>query len=120
MRGSMKLARAVILFAGLGGIALVAGFVAFAASVADTRAPADVRAEGIVVLESLRLETRHTHGTGCTLASAIAVGLAQGMAPLPAINRARAYLVEAIRHAPGLGSGHGPLGHMHVLRPPTK
>jgi len=50
MRGSMKLARAVILFAGLGGIALVAGFVAFAASVADTRAPADVRAEGIVVL----------------------------------------------------------------------
>ncbi len=46
----MKLARVAILLAGLGGIALAAGFVAFAASVADTRAPADVHAEGIVVL----------------------------------------------------------------------
>jgi len=77
-------------------------------------------AEGIVVLEGPRLATRHTHGTGCTLASAIAVGLAQGMAALPAIRRARAYLAEAIRQAPGLGHGHGPLGHMHVLHPAAK
>lgn len=49
MRGPMKLARAVILLAGLGGLALAAGFVAFAASIADTRPPSDVRAEGIVV-----------------------------------------------------------------------
>jgi hydroxymethylpyrimidine/phosphomethylpyrimidine kinase len=67
------------------------------------------------VLESPRIATRHTHGTGCTLASGIAVGLAQGMAPLDAIRRARAYLTEALRTAPGLGHGHGPLNHMHVL-----
>jgi hydroxymethylpyrimidine/phosphomethylpyrimidine kinase len=73
-----------------------------------------------IVMESPRIETRHTHGTGCTLASAIAVGLAQGMAPLPAVRRAREYLTAAIRNAPGLGQGHGPLGHMHVLRPPPK
>ncbi|MDB5406430.1 MAG: Hydroxymethylpyrimidine phosphate kinase ThiD [Rhodospirillales bacterium] len=67
------------------------------------------------VLESLRIATRHTHGTGCTLASAIAAGLAQGMAPLAAIRRARAYLTEALRTAPGLGQGHGPMNHMHGL-----
>jgi hydroxymethylpyrimidine/phosphomethylpyrimidine kinase len=73
-----------------------------------------------VVIEGERIETPHTHGTGCTLASAIAVSLAQGMAPLPAVRRARDYLAEAIRDAPGLGKGHGPLGHMHVLRQPAK
>jgi hydroxymethylpyrimidine/phosphomethylpyrimidine kinase len=74
----------------------------------------------MVVIESPRIETRHTHGTGCTLASAIAAGLAQGMAPMEAVRRARHYLTEAIRTAPGLGRGHGPLDHMHVLRPPPK
>jgi hydroxymethylpyrimidine/phosphomethylpyrimidine kinase len=68
-----------------------------------------------IVLESPRIATRHTHGTGCTLASAIAAGLAQGMAPLDAIRRARAYLTEALRTAPGLGQGHGPMNHMHGL-----
>jgi hydroxymethylpyrimidine/phosphomethylpyrimidine kinase len=60
-----------------------------------------------------RLETRHTHGTGCTLASAIATGLAQGMALEAAVARARDYVLEAIRTAPGLGAGHGPLNHAH-------
>ncbi|HEX3500796.1 MAG TPA: bifunctional hydroxymethylpyrimidine kinase/phosphomethylpyrimidine kinase [Stellaceae bacterium] len=69
------------------------------------------------VLESARIETSSTHGTGCTLASAIAVGLAQGMKPLAAARRARTYLSEAIRSAPGLGSGHGPLNHMHTVSP---
>ena len=68
--------------------------------------------DGITILSSPRIATRHTHGTGCTLASAIAVGLAQGLAPLPAIRRARDYLIAALRNAPGLGRGHGPLGHM--------
>lgn len=63
------------------------------------------------VLEAKRIATRHTHGTGCTLASAIAVGLAQGMALRPAIERAHAFVQEAIRTAPGLGRGHGPLNH---------
>lgn len=60
---------------------------------------------------SPRLATRHTHGTGCTLASAIATGLGQGLALPEAATRARAYVMAAIRHAPGLGQGHGPLGH---------
>jgi hydroxymethylpyrimidine/phosphomethylpyrimidine kinase len=58
-----------------------------------------------------RLKTRHTHGTGCTLATAIACGLAQGL-PLPvAVGRAREYVQAAIAGAPGLGKGHGPLNH---------
>ena len=58
-----------------------------------------------------RIDTRHTHGTGCTLASAIAAGLAQGMDLASAIGRARTYVQAAIRTAPGFGSGHGPLNH---------
>ena len=67
--------------------------------------------EGYRVFESPRIETRATHGTGCTLASAIAAYVAQGAAIEPAVEKARAYLMEAIRQAPGLGQGHGPLGH---------
>ncbi len=63
------------------------------------------------VLEAKRVDTRHTHGTGCTLASAIAVGLAQGMALKPAIERAHRFVQAAIRGAPGYGKGHGPLNH---------
>ena len=58
-----------------------------------------------------RILTRHTHGTGCTLSSAIAANLALGLADREAIEAARDYLDGAIRHAPGLGSGHGPLNH---------
>ncbi|HYM04007.1 MAG TPA: bifunctional hydroxymethylpyrimidine kinase/phosphomethylpyrimidine kinase [Stellaceae bacterium] len=67
-------------------------------------------------LESPRIETRHTHGTGCTLASAIATGLAQGLAPRKAIERAHVFVREAIRTAPGFGKGNGPLNHAHTLR----
>ncbi len=70
---------------------------------------------GGYMLESPRIETRHTHGTGCTLASAIATGLAQGMAMRPAIERARRYLMAALADAPGLGQGHGPLNHGHTV-----
>lgn len=69
------------------------------------------------VFVSPRLKTRHTHGTGCTLASAIATGLAQGLALRTAVVRARAYVLEAIRTAPGYGKGHGPLNHGHTVRP---
>jgi hydroxymethylpyrimidine/phosphomethylpyrimidine kinase len=62
-------------------------------------------------LRSPRIDTRHTHGTGCTLASAIAARLARGDSVADAIRGARSYLEGAIRHAPGLGAGHGPLGH---------
>jgi hydroxymethylpyrimidine/phosphomethylpyrimidine kinase len=61
--------------------------------------------------EAPRQETRHTHGTGCTLATAIACGLAQKLPLKEAVTRAHAYVQEAIRTAPGLGAGQGPLGH---------
>jgi hydroxymethylpyrimidine/phosphomethylpyrimidine kinase len=67
------------------------------------------------VIEAPRIATRSTHGTGCTLASAIAAGLAQGMALRPAIERAHAYVQRAIATAPGLGRGRGPLNHAHPL-----
>lgn len=71
---------------------------------------------GEMLFESKRIETRHTHGTGCTLASAIAAGIAQGT-PLPdAVDDARAYLAEAIARAPGFGAGHGPLDHAWPMR----
>jgi hydroxymethylpyrimidine/phosphomethylpyrimidine kinase len=58
-----------------------------------------------------RIETRHTHGTGCTLASAVAAGLAQGVGLRDSVLRARAYVRAAIAGAPGFGAGHGPLDH---------
>jgi len=69
-----------------------------------------------VVFTSPRIDTRHTHGTGCTLASAIATRLAQGADVVTAVADARAYVLEAIRTAPGLGAGHGPLNHGHTVR----
>jgi len=61
-----------------------------------------------------RIQTRSTHGTGCTLASAIATGLGQGMELVPAIARARLFVRLALREAPGFGQGHGPMGHQSV------
>ena len=72
---------------------------------------------GIQRFESPRIETRHTHGTGCTLASAIAAGLAQGMPLREAVARARTYVRAAILAAPGLGRGHGPLNHGVTVDP---
>jgi hydroxymethylpyrimidine/phosphomethylpyrimidine kinase len=65
--------------------------------------------------ESPRQRTLATHGTGCTLASAIALGLAEGMTLEGAVQQAEAYVHEAIRTAPGYGSGIGPLNHVHPL-----
>jgi hydroxymethylpyrimidine/phosphomethylpyrimidine kinase len=58
-----------------------------------------------------RLESKHTHGTGCTLASVIATALAAGVPLEDAVNGARRYVRAAIVAAPGLGQGSGPLGH---------
>lgn len=71
---------------------------------------------GETVLEGERVETRHTHGTGCTLASACAAGLAKGLPLEVAVAEAWAYVAEAIRRAPALGQGHGPLDHGWPLR----
>ena len=72
-------------------------------------------------LTAERVETTNTHGTGCTLSSAIAAGLAQGMDLADAVTRAHAYLQAAIRAADGLhiGSGHGPVHHFHALWAPA-
>ena len=64
--------------------------------------------------EAPRIDTKHSHGTGCTLASAIATGLAQGMPLEPAIARARDFVRLALLDAPGLGAGHGPMGQQFV------
>ena len=64
-----------------------------------------------VFFTTRRIETRHTHGTGCTFASAIATGIAQKLPLTAAVTRAHAYVQDAIRRAPGLGQGNGPLGH---------
>ncbi len=61
-----------------------------------------------------KIETRNTHGTGCTLASAIAVGLANGLSMQHAVEQARKFVRLAILDAPGFGAGHGPMGHQIV------
>lgn len=65
--------------------------------------------------EAPREHTTSTHGTGCTLASAIAIGLAEGMTLEGAVQQAEEYVRKAIRTAPGYGSGVGPLNHTHPL-----
>ncbi len=67
-------------------------------------------------LEGPRIHTRHTHGTGCTLASAIAAGVAEGLRLIDAVERARDYVRRAIELAPGFGQGFGPLHHGHRRR----
>ena len=62
-----------------------------------------------------RIDTTHTHGTGCTLASAIACGLGQGLAIDLAIERAISFVRIALIEAPGLGAGHGPMGQQNVV-----
>ena len=64
--------------------------------------------------EAPRIDTPHSHGTGCTLASAIACGLAEGMPLEPAVARARDFVRLALLDAPGLGRGHGPMGQQMV------
>ena len=71
---------------------------------------------GETIFEGERIETRNTHGTGCTLASACATGLAQGMSLEAAAARAWDYVRQAMLQAPGYGAGHGPLDHGWPLR----
>ena len=72
-------------------------------------------ADGESVFREARVDTPHTHGTGCTYASAIAANLARGLGLAEAVQRARSYLQQAILHAVPLGSGHGPTRHFWFL-----
>ncbi|MBO6521555.1 MAG: bifunctional hydroxymethylpyrimidine kinase/phosphomethylpyrimidine kinase [Rhodospirillales bacterium] len=81
----------------------------------DTLTDLLVTATGSEAFETERLDTPNTHGTGCTLASAIACGIAQGLSLGDAVRRGQAYVHEAIRTNPGFGSGHGPLNHAYTV-----
>lgn len=76
--------------------------------------------ERTVDVPAPRIDTRNTHGTGCTLSAAIAARLATGEAPLDAVIGAKAYLTEALRRSYAVGRGRGPVDHLHPLarRPP--
>jgi len=63
-----------------------------------------------------RLETRSTHGTGCTLSAAVAAGLSRGESLQDAVDRALGFVARAMASAPGLGKGHGPLNHFAPVR----
>lgn len=76
-----------------------------------------ITSAGVTRFEGERVATTSTHGTGCTLASAVATGLAQNRDLIAAVSRARDYVLGAIRSAPGYGKGHGPLDHSHTVRP---
>jgi hydroxymethylpyrimidine/phosphomethylpyrimidine kinase len=67
-----------------------------------------------MLFEHERIETRHTHGTGCTLSSAIATYLGMGLDLPDSVGKARQFVRAVLLAAPGFGSGHGPLGHQAV------
>ena len=71
--------------------------------------------QGEWIFESERIETTSTHGTGCTLASAVSALIAQGQSLPDAVEGARDYLYGAIKNAKGFGKGHGPVDHGWVL-----
>ncbi len=72
--------------------------------------------ESVHTLSVPRIDTRNTHGTGCTYASAIAANLAKGYPLVKAVERAKRYVTGAIEHALRIGKGHGPTNHFYYLR----
>lgn len=77
-------------------------------------ADALIEEDNLTSWQGTRIQTPHSHGTGCTLASAIAVGLAEGKRLADAVAQARSFVRMALLEAPGLGKGHGPMGHGRV------
>ena len=71
-----------------------------------------VTKDKIQYFENTRIHTNHTHGTGCTLSSSIASGLAQKLSLSDSIERAHTYVYQAIKYAPEIGRGKGPLNHL--------
>jgi hydroxymethylpyrimidine/phosphomethylpyrimidine kinase len=80
----------------------------------DALADALIEEDNMTSWQGQRIDTRHTHGTGCTLASAIAFFLARGASLTEAVASAREFVRVALREAPGLGEGSGPMGHSAV------
>lgn len=73
-----------------------------------------------VEFRQVRVPSRHTHGTGCTFAAAITSHLALGHTLREAIPLAQRYIADAIRHAPGIGKGHGPMQHFVIRTLPRE
>jgi hydroxymethylpyrimidine/phosphomethylpyrimidine kinase len=71
--------------------------------------------EDLQVLETAFVDTPHTHGTGCTLSAAIAANLVLGKQPFDAVQSAKQYVTEALKHALAIGHGQGPVGHWFAL-----
>jgi hydroxymethylpyrimidine/phosphomethylpyrimidine kinase len=71
--------------------------------------------EDLQVLKTERVDTPHTHGTGCTLSAAIAANLAQGKRSLEAVQCAKQYVTETLKHSLAIGQGQGPVGHWFAL-----
>jgi hydroxymethylpyrimidine/phosphomethylpyrimidine kinase len=71
-------------------------------------------------LSGARHSDRNTHGTGCTFSAAVSACLALGLPPAEALRRAKAFITEAIRTAPGLGRGHGPVNHWVKMEPESR
>jgi hydroxymethylpyrimidine/phosphomethylpyrimidine kinase len=102
----MRVAADAILAMGVPAVLLKGGHLE-----SDTVTDLLATSKGVETFSAPRIETRHTHGTGCTTASAVAAGLAQGLSLRDAVVRARGYVRAAITSAPGFGRGHGPLDH---------
>jgi hydroxymethylpyrimidine/phosphomethylpyrimidine kinase len=102
----MRVAAAAILAMGVPAVLLKGGHLE-----SDTVVDLLATDAGVEAFAAPRIPTRHTHGTGCTTASAVAAGLAQGLSLRESVIRARLYVRAAIAGAPGLGLGHGPLDH---------
>jgi hydroxymethylpyrimidine/phosphomethylpyrimidine kinase len=102
----MRTAVAAILAMGVPAVLLKGGHLA-----SDTVIDLLATSDAVEAFAAPRIETPHTHGTGCTTASAVAAGLAQGLSLRDAVIRARLYVRAAIKGAPGFGHGHGPLDH---------
>ena len=84
----------------------------------DQEQPTDLlvaEGEGVIVLKGQRVATSSTHGTGCAFSSALLARLAAGSAPVDAVRGAKSYVEGALRHAPGLGQGRGPMGLLWTL-----
>ena len=68
-----------------------------------------------MVFKDKKIKTNNTHGTGCTISSAITANLSKGLSLYESVSIAHNYVYKSILKAPNLGSGHGPLNHFHVI-----
>src|SRR5262249_21602912 len=111
--GDMRVAASAIFAMGVRYVVIKGGHRGQNGQAQGAYPPTDVFFDGerFVELQAERIQTLHTHGTGCTFSAAIAAFMARGMAVEEAVISAKHYITGAISHAPGLGHGHGPVGH---------